>query len=138
MIFPNKTAYAPVQPFLFTDTIALTTSYVAGTVASFDEHNALGLEITYVKGSETTLNIKVESSIDGGTTYGQQIAQSTSGGTTTVTPNVYAFTAASMASTQVMNILITPIKGDHIRVSFEYAGGSTPGTVKIRGLFGWV
>lgn len=138
MIFPNKSAYAAGQPFVFFPTTTLTSSYVAGTVASLDEHNMLGLEITYIKGSETTFNLKLESSIDGGTTYGQQVTQSASGGTTTITPNVYAFTAASQAATQVISLLINPIKADHIRVSIEYAGGSTPGTVAIRGMFGWV
>lgn len=137
MIFPNKTSYAANQPFLFTDTVALTSSYVAGTIASFDEHNLIGLEITYAKGSETTFNLKVETSIDGGTTYGQQVTQSASGGTTTIVPNEYAFTAASYPASQVINLMITPIKGDHFRVSYKYAGGSSPGTVKIRGIFGW-
>lgn len=140
MIFPNKTTtgFAPSVPFVFFPTTTLTNAYVAGTVASFDEHNMIGLEITYIKGSETTMNIKVESSVDGGVTYGQQVTQSASGGTTTITPNIYAFTAASMAATQIISLLINPIKGDHIRVSVEYAGGSGPGTVAIRGMFGWV
>lgn len=135
--FPLKTSYSAGQPFVFFPTTTLTSSYVAGTIASFDEHNMVGLEITFIKGSETTLNVKVESSIDGGVTYGQQVTQLASGGTTTITPNIYTFTAANMAAAQVMNILITPIKGDHIRVSAQYAGGSGPGTIAIRGIFGW-
>lgn len=138
MVFPNKTSYTAGQAFLIKDTTALTSSYVAGTVASFDEHNMIGLEVTYVKGDETSLQIKVESSIDNGTTYGQQVTQSASGGTTTIAPNEYSFAAASMASTQVMNILINPIKGDHIKVSFKATGGTPTGTVKIRAIFGWV
>ena len=138
MVFPNKTTYSAGQPFVFQAATTLTSSYVAGKVASFDEHNMIGLEITYIKGSETTLNVMVESSIDGGTTYGQQVTQSSSGGTTTITPNIYAFTASTMAATQRIALLINPIKGDHVRVSVEYAGGSAPGTVAVRGIFGWV
>ncbi len=137
MIFPNKSAYSAGQPFVIKATTTLTASYVAGTVASFDEHNAIGLEITYVKGDETSMEIKVEDSIDGGTVYGQEVAKATSGGTTTVTPNEYSFTAASMASTQIMSLLITPVKGDHVKVSFKKTGGSAPGTVAIRAMFAW-
>jgi hypothetical protein len=138
MIFPDKTTYSPGQPFVFQAPIALTNAFVAGNVASFDEHNMVGLEISYVKGGETTLLVKVESSIDGGVTYGQQVTQSTTGGTTTIAPNVYSFTAASFPTSQVVNILINPIKGDHLRVSVMYNGGTTPGTVGVRGIFGWV
>lgn len=137
MVFPNKSTYSAGQPFVIRDTTVLTGSYVAGTVASFDEHNGVGLEITYIKGDETSLQIKVEDSIDGGTTYGQEVAKSTSGGTTTVVPNEYSFTAASMASTQIMNILITPVKGDHIKVSAKATGGTPTGTLKIRVIFAW-
>jgi len=138
MIFPNKTSYATSQPFVFFDDYTLTNTYVAGNVASFDEHNMVGLEITYTKGSETTFNLMVQSSADGGTTYGQQVAISTTGGTTTVVKNEYAFTAASYATTDTIVIIITPIKGDHLKLWAKYAGGSAPGTISIRGMFGWV
>lgn len=138
MIFPNKTTYAPGQPFVFRAAAVPTTSYVAGTIASFDEHNMAGLEITYVKGDETSITIKVETSIDGGTTYGQQAAQTTSGGTTTIVPNEYLFTAASQPASALINLLITPVKGDHLRVSVKSTGGTPTGTVAIRGIFGWV
>lgn len=138
MIFPNKTSYAANQPFVFFDDYTLTSSYVAGNVASFDEHNMVGLEITYAKGSETTFNLMIESSIDGGTTYAQQVAIAATGGTTAVTKNEYAFTAASYAASDKITLIITPIKGDHFKVWAKYAGGSAPGTVSIRGMFGWV
>lgn len=136
--FPLKSTYGAGQPFVIKATTALTGSYVAGIISSFDEHNAVGLEITYVKGNETSLQIKVESSIDGGTTYAQQVTQSASGGTTTVVPNEYSFAAASMASTQIMTILINPIKGDHLKVSFKATGGTPTGTIAIRAIYGWV
>lgn len=138
MIFPNKTSYADLQPFVFFDEYTLTNTYVAGKVASFDEHNMVGLEITYTKGSETTFNLMIQSSADGGNTYGQQVAIASSGGTTTVTKNEYAFTAASYATTDTITIIITPIKGDHLKLFAKYAGGSHPGSISIRGMFGWV
>lgn len=136
--FPLKTTYSAGQPFVFRAASTLTSSYVAGNVASFDEHDMIGLEITYVKGDETSITIKLESSIDGGTTYGQQVTQSASGGTTTIVPNTYLFTAASYPASQIINILVNPIKGDHIKVSVLATGGIAPGTVAIRAIFGWV
>ena len=136
--FPLKTTYSAGQPFVFRAPAVPTPGYVAGNIASFDEHNMVGLEITYVKGDETNFTIKVESSIDGGTTYGQQVTQSASGGTTTIVPNSYLFTSASYTGTTIMNILINPIKGDHIRVSVISTGGTPTGTIGIRGIFGWV
>lgn len=137
MIFPNKTSYAAGQPFVFRTASLLTSSYVAGTIASYDEHNLVGLELTYVKGDETSIQIKVESSIDGGTTYAQQVTQSASGGTTSILPNEYSVTSASVAASVVMSILINPIKGDHLRVSVKETGGSSIGTLGVRGIFGW-
>lgn len=137
MIFPNKTSHAAGQPFVIRASSVLTGSYVAGTIASLDEHNAIGIELTYVKGDETSLQMKVESSVDNGTTYGQQVAIASSGGTSTTTPNEYSFAAASMAATQIMQILITPIKADHIKIWFKATGGTPTGTVTARVLFGW-
>ncbi len=138
LVFPDKSAYSLGQPRVIRATTVLTGSYVAGTIASFDEHNMVGLEITYVKGDETSIQLKVETSIDGGTTYGQQAVQSTSGGTTTLVPNEYSLTAASFPASQVINLLINPIKGDHLKVSAKATGGSPTGTLKIRALFAWV
>lgn len=114
-----------------------TTSYVAGTVFSIDEHNAVGLEITIVKNDETSFEFKVESSIDGGTTYGQQVTQSATGGTTTLAPNVYSITGASLAATQIISFIITPVKGTTIRVSTKSTGGTPTGTVGIKAIAGW-
>jgi hypothetical protein len=138
LIFPNKTTYSAGQPFVFRVSSVLTGAYVAGAIASLDEHNAFGLELTYVKGDETSLQVKVETSIDGGVTYGQQVAITPSGGTSTTVPNEYSFVAASFPASQVMNILITPLKADHVRVSVKATGGTPTGTVVARGIFGWV
>ena len=138
LVFPNKTCAGTGQPRVIFPTTTLTSSYVAGTVASMDEHNAMGLEITYTKGDEDSMSVKIEDSIDGGTTFAQEVTKSASGGTTTVVPNEYLFTAASMATIQTMTILINPIKGDHVKVSAKKTNGSSPGTVAIRAIFGWV
>ncbi len=49
------------------------------------------LECLYTEGSLTSLEIKVEFSYDG-TNYGQEQNASTSGGTTTLTPNEFTTT----------------------------------------------
>ena len=137
MIFPNKTSYAAGQPFVVRAQTVLTSAYGGGTISSFDEHNAIGLEITYVKGDETSMSLKIEDSIDGGTTYGQQVTQTASGGTTTIVPNEYLFTAASYPASQIINVLVTPLKGDHVKISVKATGGTPTGTVGIRVMYAW-
>ena len=133
MFLPNKSI-----PHIIRAVAVTTSSYVAGTVVGFDEANMIGLEVTYTKGDETSIEIKVESSIDAGTTYAQQVTQSTSGGTTTLAPAIYTMTAASAATVQVFTIIITPIKGDIIKVSTKATGGTPTGTVGIKAITGWV
>lgn len=133
MFFPNKS-----KPHIVRAAAATTTSYVAGTVVSIDEANAIGVEITIVKNDETSFEFKVESSIDGGTTYGQQVTLSASGGTVTLTPGIYTITGASIAATQVITFIITPIKGDVVKISTKSTGGTPTGTVAIKCITGWV
>lgn len=133
MILPNKSV-----PHIVRATAALTSSYVAGTVVGIDEANMIGIQVTYVKGDETSLEMKVESSIDGGTTFGQQVTQTAVGGTVTLTPGIYSMTAASAAATQIFNFIINPIKGDQIKISFKATGGTPTGTVACKAITGWV
>jgi len=133
MIFPNKSV-----PHIVRAATATTTSYVAGTVVTCDEHNAIGIQITIVKNDETSFQIKVESSIDGGTTFSQQVTQSASGGTVTLVPAEYSFTGASLAATQLINLIISPIKADQIKISVKSTGGTPTGTVAIKAITGWV
>jgi len=132
MIFPNKSI-----PHIIRTPLVLTSSYVAGTVVGIDEANMIGLECTYVKGDETSIEIKVESSIDEGTTYAQQVTQSTSGGTSTLTPGIYSMTAASAAATQIFTLIITPIKGSTVRISAKATGGTPTGTLGLKAITGW-
>lgn len=133
MILPNKSV-----PHIVRAQSVLTSSYVAGTVVGLDEANMIGFECTYVKGDETSIELKVESSIDGGTTYAQQVTQSTSGGTSTLTPGIYSMTAASAAATQVFTFIVTPIKGTTVKISAKATGGTPTGTLKINAITGWV
>lgn len=112
---------------------ALTSSYVAGTVVSLDTQNFIGLMISYTKGDETSMQVKIESSIDGGDTYFQQAVQSTSGSTTTVSAGVYEMTA-----TANVTFTINPIKADLIKVSVKATGGTPTGTCAITAVTSWV
>jgi hypothetical protein len=129
MIFPNKSVPHLVKAVA----TAITGSYVAGTIFSTDEHNFLGILVEYTKGDESTLQIKVESSIDGGTTYGQQTAEVATGG-------AIATTLAERTLTGTGNywIVINPIKADTIKISSKATGGTPTGTSKITAITGWV
>lgn len=134
MFFPNKS-----KPHIVRAVAAPTTSYVSGTVFSIDEQNMVGLMVSYTKGDETSIELKVESSIDGGSTFYQQITQSPSGGTITIVPGIYSITAASYPSgTSNITFVISPIKGDVLRVSVKSTGGTPTGTVGITAITGWV
>lgn len=123
MITPTKSVHT-----VRADTV-LTGSYVAGTEFSTDEHNTLGILVEYTKGDETTLEMKIESSIDGGTTYGQQVAESASSGTITATAAERQFTGSGNYWT-----LVSPFKADTVKISVKATGGTPTGTVAITAL----
>ena len=103
----------------------------------------IGIDVVYTKGSETDLQIIVESTNDAGalgsgSNWYQQVTQSASGGTVTQTPALYQMAAASAATVQKFTFIINPIKGTGVRISVQYSGGSGPGTVGITAFTGWV
>lgn len=106
----------------------LTTGYVAGTVIDEASHyNQCDLEIAFTKGSLTSLEIKIETSIDGVTYYPETNA-SISGGTTTLTPGEYTTTTDGNFKINV------PISTAHIKVSFKGTGTVTGSSVACRGI----
>lgn len=111
---------------------ALTGSYVAGTAFSVDEHNFLGILVDYTKGDETSMQLKIESSIDGGTTYGQQVAEATSGGT--ITPSLAERT---FSATGKYWVVVHPLKADAIKISAKATGGTPTGTLAVSAVTGW-
>jgi hypothetical protein len=121
MIQPNKS-----KPHAVRASATLTGSYVAGNVFSADEHNTLGLLVQYTKGNETSAEIKIESSIDGGVTYGQEVTENASGGEITETLANRKLTASGNYW-----IVISPIKSDTIKVSVKATGGTPTGTMAI-------
>lgn len=139
LVFPDRTS---VNWQVFPALTTLTSSYVAGTLISTDEANTLCLDIIYVKGDETSVTIKVESTNETtpatGSNWYQQITQSASGGTVTITPAIYTMTAASAAATQKFTLLINPVKGTGFRISVLETGGSVVGTISIQAYTGWV
>lgn len=128
MFKPNKS-----KPHIVRAVSVPTSSYVSGNVFSIDEQNFLGLLVRYTKGDETSLQLKIEISSDGGTTYDQESAESVSGGTSTV-----SLLERSFAATGNYWIDIYPVKGDLVRISAKATGGTPTGTVGISCISGWV
>jgi hypothetical protein len=95
-----------------------TASYVAGTVLE-ETHllNQLILLISYTKGAETSLQVKVEFSPDNSTYY-QETFSAISGGTDTDTLGVHQFTATGNYRLSI------PIKDRYIKVSTKGTTGS--------------
>lgn len=127
MIFPNKSF-----PHVVRASSVLTGSYVAGTVFSSDEHNTLGVLVKYTKGDETYVEIKIESSIDNGTTYGQQ-------STETVTAGVIEVDLATRRFDATGNywVVVTPIKAGQIKISSRASGGTPTGTLALDAQTSW-
>jgi len=114
--------------------LVLTSSYVPSSVISVDEHNYMGVKVSYTKGDETSMELKIESSIDFGVSYGQQSSLgSPSGGVSGASPYVIQFT-----STGEYWIDVAPLKADTLRVSVKSTGGTPTGTCGMTAVTGWV
>ena len=111
----------------------LTTSYVAGTVFSMDRQNYLGILVDFTKGSLTSLEVKIESSIDGGANYGQQATEATSGGTITTSLGERTFTA-----TGKYWIIVNPLLADTIKISVKGTGTVTSSLCAVSAVTGTV
>ncbi len=109
------------QGFIVTGTSVLSDSYVGGSVFSMDAHNSIGLQVNYIKGSETSMDFKVEVSNNGGNTYAQEVAESTSSGTVTISQVL-----RTMSSTGNYSFLIRPVRAKLVRVSYKTSGGAAP------------
>lgn len=120
------------QPHSVRTASVLSGTYVAGTVFSMDAHNAIGLEVSYTKGTGDSMQFKVEVSNDGGTTYAQQVTETVSGGTVTD-----ALAEHTIAATGVYSILITPVRGRLVKVSAKETGTAS-GTCAIKAYPLWV
>ena len=119
-------------------------SWTAGTIVGLDTENYIGLAIAYTKGGEAGVNIKVEGTLDvslgaatsahNATNWYQLTVASTTGGTTTLTQNVYQMTATGNYTE-----IIWPLKADGIKVSYEAvtpSGGA--GMVSVWLISSWV
>jgi hypothetical protein len=124
------------QPRTVRASAVLTNAYVAGTLpVSFDHHNALGIEVNYTKGDETSMQLKVEVSNDpavASPTWAQQTTETTSSGTITV-----ALGERSFSATGVYSIFLTPMRAAAARISVKATGGTPTGTVAIRAYPTW-
>lgn len=139
MIFPDRTT---VNWQVIAANTTLTSSFVPGTLISTDEGNALCLDFIYIKGDETSIQIKVEGTNEinasSASNWYQQVTSTASGGTVTIAPASYSMTAASAAATQKFTILVNPVKGTAFRVSVQCTGGSVVGSISCQAYMGWV
>lgn len=103
---------------------ALTSSYVAYTALNTGESNQLNLYITYVKGDETSLDIKVEVSPDQAAWF-QLPTESADSGVITVTAATWKFTAS------VTTVIQIPCTFNHAKISVKATGGTPTGTLAL-------
>lgn len=116
----------------------LTGSYVAGTTIDggegstgngVHELNQLNLYIDFTIGSLTSAEIKIEFSTDGENWY-QEVFESISGGTATVTAAIHSLTATGKYR------LPQPMKDRYIKVSAIGTGTATSSLLKIDAVMG--
>jgi hypothetical protein len=125
--------------------VTLTGSYQNSQVLDTDTCNFLGLFIQYTGGTEASMNIKVEATLDvslglattagAATNWYQRVAESTISGTTVITQDVFqiAETTGNFLET------IYPIKADGVKISvLGNTLSSAPGTVTIYAVASWV
>lgn len=139
LVFPDRTTTNwQVVPAA----TVLTAAYVAGTLVSTDEANALCIDVIYTKGDETSIQIKVEATNESPATsssnWYQQVTQSATGGTVTLVPAIYTVVASGLSATQKFTIIINPVKGTAFRISTQATGGTPTGTYSIQAYTGWV
>lgn len=126
-MIPIKKSYHTVR-----EVAEPTSSYVAGTVFSVDEQNYLGVLVKYTKGDETSVQVQIETRVNG--VWGVQAAEGTpSSGEIAVDDAFRTYTA-----TGNYWIVVSPIKADAVRVSVKSTGGTPTGTVGIDAVTGWV
>lgn len=105
----------------------LTDSYVAGTIISnAHEYDQLIVRLKYTKGSLTSLEVKIEYSQDGGTTYFQDTNMSVSGGTSTLSANEFTYTGATGNIQIEKNIACS-----HIKISVKGTGTVTNSLLEV-------
>lgn len=112
---------------------ALTGAYVEAGRVGLEHHNYVGWTVRYTKGDETSLQMKVETSVDAGVTWDQQTVESVSGGTITPTLAERSYTVSGNYAGNV-----TPTKAQIIRFSVKATAGTPTGTVTIIALPSWV
>jgi hypothetical protein len=115
------------------DAAILTTGYVAGTEIGFDRQNYLAVLVDFTKGSLTSLQVKIESSVDEGVTYGTQVTETASGGEVTIDAAEYSFD-----TTGNYWIVISPMLADKVKISVKGTGTVTSSSCTVTAVTGSV
>lgn len=122
--------------------VTLTDTYVPATIVSIDEQNFLGLLIKYTKGNETTLTVKVDVSVDNGTTWYQQTVDTPTAGAISVAAAERTYTGTGNFATSIQPVKVPMMPSGafqgQIRVSYKGTGGTPSGTLTITATVGWV
>ncbi len=130
-LFDGATAGAGVDP-----TVAYTTT--TGTVAAqrCAEFNTLTLHARLVSGTApASLEVIVEGSNDGGTTWAPITTKATGAGLVTLTPAVFSLTWAPIDSETAESFGGLDIKEERVRLKCKRTGGDGTTRVLISALF---
>lgn len=104
----------------------LTNSYVAATVIQdVNSFNQLVFYCYFTLGNLTSLELKIESSLDDGTNYVQETNLTVSGGTGTLNKGIYS-------TTETGNFKIAlPMTAQHVKISAKGTGTLTNSLLQI-------
>lgn len=139
---PNGATYGRVKlskVLASTSATTLTAAYVAETdwvdTASYEVMTCIP---TYVKGDETTVEVKFQWSPDGGTTVlPVTVIETPSSGVSAWVTHVLQLTPADWAATDYPNADIDSRSRPLVRAAWKATGGTPTGTIAIRWLGGW-
>ena len=119
-------------------TTTLTASYVATDEVVTWEYELLKFVLTYVKGDETTVEILLESSDDGGTTWRKLcVAETPSSGVSALVPHVLQLTPADWSATDYPSFDVDVRAASRVRVKVKATGGTPTGTYAVSVVGGW-
>lgn len=105
-------------------TSVLTGAYVTYNCLNTGENNQLNFYLTYTKGDEDSLDVKVEVSSDQASWY-QLPMEEPSAGVITVTPALWRF------NTPVSTVIQIPCTFNHARISVKGRNGTPTGTLGL-------
>ena len=111
------------------DTV-LTNSYVVGNIRKVTTYGQATIYVKYVKGDETSMQVKIEFSPDDGGTFYQDTEYVYAGGVDTGTPKVVTFTATGNYRIPII------VTDEDLRISVKATGGTPNGLAQVDAYLG--